>query len=184
LRRRSREYVQTYEFHLSHGMYALAMFDFEQALQLNVKASLLEEGVAYPRTHSVRRLLELLADVRNDYRLREIIREYAVELRLLEEAYVSSGYVATDFREDEVIRVKRAFDEVMRCVSIWLGMPRRREIFNNLGTYLEKLKEIVLRVDPKAEVYLFGSIAERRHNCSSDVDILVVTEEDKLRILQ
>jgi len=61
---------------------------------------------------------------------------------------------------------------------------RRREIFNNLGMYLERLKEIVLRIDPKAEVYLFGSVAERRHNYSSDVDILVVTEEDKLRILE
>jgi HEPN domain-containing protein len=116
LRRRSREYIQTYEFHLSHGMYALAMFDLEQALQLNVKASLLEEGVAYPRTHSVRRLLELLADVRNDDRLRGIVREYAVELKLLEESYISSRYVATNFREDEVMRVKRVFDEVMRYV--------------------------------------------------------------------
>jgi HEPN domain-containing protein len=116
LRRRSREYVQTYEFHLSREMYALAIFDLEQALQLNVKASLLEEGVAYPRTHSVRRLLELLADVRNDDKLRGIVREYAVELRLLEEAYISSRYVATDFREDEVIRVKRVFDEVMKYV--------------------------------------------------------------------
>ena len=45
LRRRSSEYMQTYEFHISRGMYALAMFDLEQALQLYVKARLLEEGV-------------------------------------------------------------------------------------------------------------------------------------------
>jgi HEPN domain-containing protein len=90
LRKRSREYIQTYEFHLSHGMYALAMCDLEQALQLNVKASLMEEGVAYPRTHNIRRILEILADVRNDEGLKEVVRKYAVELRLLEESYISS----------------------------------------------------------------------------------------------
>ena len=113
LRRRSSEYMQTYEFHVSRGMYALAIFDLEQALQLYVKARLLEEGVAYPRTHSIRRLLELLAGVKNDDRLREIVRKYAVELKLLEEAYISSRYVATEFSEEEVVRVKRAVEEVM-----------------------------------------------------------------------
>jgi HEPN domain-containing protein len=116
LRKRAREYIETYEFHLSHAIYALAVFDLEQALQLSVKASLLEEGVAYPRTHSIRRLLELLADVRNDEKLRGKIREYAVELRLLEEAYISSRYVATEFSEDEVLMVKKAFDEVIKHV--------------------------------------------------------------------
>ena len=115
LRRRSSEYMQTYEFHISRGMYALAMFDLEQALQLYVKARLLEEGVAYPRTHSLRRLLDLLAGVKNDDRLRRVVKEYAVELRLLEEAYISSRYVATDFSEEEVARVRRAVEEVMRC---------------------------------------------------------------------
>jgi predicted nucleotidyltransferase len=70
------------------------------------------------------------------------------------------------------------------CEHLVKDALRRREIFSNLGMYLERLKEIVLRVDPKAEVYLFGSVAEGKHNYSSDVDILVVTEEDKLRILE
>lgn len=116
LRNRSREYMETYGFHMSRGMHALAMFDLEQALQLRVKAGLLEEGVAYPRTHSVRRLLELLAAVRSDGALKELIARYAVELRLLEEAYIASRYVATDFRKDEVLRVKKAVDEVLNHV--------------------------------------------------------------------
>jgi len=60
----------------------------------------------------------------------------------------------------------------------------RRQIFSNLKTYLEKLKEMVLKVDPRAEVYVFGSVAEDRYNYSSDVDILVVTEVDKLKVLE
>jgi len=114
LRKRSSDYMQTFEFHMSRGMYALAIFDLEQAAQLYVKARLLEEGVAYPRTHSIRRLLELLASVKDDERLKKVIKEYAVELKLLEEAYISSRYVASDFSEDEVIEVKKVVEEIMR----------------------------------------------------------------------
>ena len=116
LRKRSRDYLQTYEFHMSKGMYALAIFDLEQAIQLYIKASLLDEGVAYPRTHSLRRLLEILAGVRNDDKLMKIVKDYAVELRLLEEAYISSRYVAYEFAEDEVVKVKRAVEEIMKYV--------------------------------------------------------------------
>lgn len=63
--------METYQFHLSKNMYALAMFDLEQTLQLYVKAKLLEEGVLYPKTHNVRRLLELLAEIRNDDALKK-----------------------------------------------------------------------------------------------------------------
>jgi len=116
LKDRCRNYLETYEFHMSREMYALAMFDLEQALQLYVKAKLLEEGVAYPRTHSIRRLLEILADVKGDDELMSLIRKYAIELRLLEEAYITSRYVAIEFRKDEVLKVKKAFDEVMNHV--------------------------------------------------------------------
>lgn len=61
---------------------------------------------------------------------------------------------------------------------------KRRKIFDNLDKYLKRLKEIVLSIDPNAEVYVFGSAAEKRHNYSSDVDILIVTEEDRMRILE
>jgi len=116
LRRRSSDYMQTFDFHMSRGMYALAIFDLEQAAQLYVKARLLEEGVAYPRTHSIRRLLELLAGIKGDERLKKVVKEYAVELKLLEEAYISSRYVASEFSEDEVTKVKRAVEEILKYV--------------------------------------------------------------------
>lgn len=116
LRKRFWEYMKTYEFHISNGMYALAVSDLEQALQLYVKAKLLDEGIAYPKTHSVRTLLELLAKVRRDNMLMELIERYSVELKLLEEAYISSRYVATEFRLNEVLRVKKALDELLKHV--------------------------------------------------------------------
>lgn len=72
--------------------------------------------MVYPRTHSLRRLLEILADVKGDDELMSLIRKYAIELRLLEEAYITSRYAAIEFRKDEVLKVKKAFDEVMNHV--------------------------------------------------------------------
>jgi len=56
---------------------------------------------------------------------------------------------------------------------------RRIEVFSRLESHLARLAEVVRTLDPDAEVYLFGSVAEGRHLISSDVDVLVVT--DRLR---
>lgn len=52
---------------------------------------------------------------------------------------------------------------------------QRQAIFGNLPKYLEIIKSTVQKLDPKAEVYLFGSVAENKNNYSSDIDILVIT---------
>ena len=48
---------------MDRGFHDLAAFSLEQSLQLFLKAKLLAEGVEYPRTHSVRALLEILLKV-------------------------------------------------------------------------------------------------------------------------
>ena len=60
----------------------------------------------------------------------------------------------------------------------------RRKILQNLDAYLKRLKELVLKVDPKAELYVFGSVAEGKYNYSSDVDVLVVSEANRLEVLE
>lgn len=52
---------------------------------------------------------------------------------------------------------------------------KRREIFKKLNKYLGIIKETVRKIDPKAEVYMFGSVAEKNYNYSSDIDVLVIT---------
>ncbi|RLG17193.1 nucleotidyltransferase domain-containing protein [Nanoarchaeota archaeon] len=53
---------------------------------------------------------------------------------------------------------------------------RRRKVFARLGELLQRIKKRVLELDPEAEVYLFGSVAEGRSTYSSDIDVLVVTD--------
>ena len=59
---RSRRFYETALMQISKGFYDLATFSLEQALQLFPKACLLELGLDYSRTHSVRRLLELVSE--------------------------------------------------------------------------------------------------------------------------
>ena len=55
---------------------------------------------------------------------------------------------------------------------------KRREVFRSLDRHLQTIKETITRVDPHAEAYLFGSVAENRHLYSSDIDVLIVTKAE------
>ncbi|RLG03849.1 MAG: DNA-binding protein, partial [Thaumarchaeota archaeon] len=88
LARRAREFLKTAEYQTREGMYALAIFSLEQALQLFLKSRLILHGVDYPRTHSIRRLLILLAAVSKGHEawIRRVLREKALEISFIEDA--------------------------------------------------------------------------------------------------
>ena len=55
---------------------------------------------------------------------------------------------------------------------------RRRKAFENLDRNLKEIKEKVINLDSKAEVYLFGSVARGENTLSSDIDVLILTNLD------
>ncbi|MEM1706633.1 MAG: nucleotidyltransferase domain-containing protein [Thermosphaera sp.] len=59
----------------------------------------------------------------------------------------------------------------------------RAEVFRNLEHYLKVIVKAVKELDEKAEVYLFGSVAEGTYTLSSDVDVLVVTDQSPENVL-
>ncbi|MEM4519880.1 MAG: nucleotidyltransferase domain-containing protein, partial [Sulfolobales archaeon] len=59
----------------------------------------------------------------------------------------------------------------------------RIEVFRNLKHYLKAIVEVVKELDEHAEVYLFGSIIEGTYTLSSDIDVLVVTDQPPEKIL-
>jgi len=120
LLRRSREFYETAILQLEKGFYGLAAFSLEQSLQLFLKAKVLERGVDYPRTHSIRRLLEILSEVVEreiSNVLRELVDKYSLELASIEDAYITSRYIPREFRREEVLRLKGVVDEVIEVVS-------------------------------------------------------------------
>ncbi|MDH5815187.1 MAG: nucleotidyltransferase domain-containing protein [Candidatus Nezhaarchaeales archaeon] len=59
----------------------------------------------------------------------------------------------------------------------------RAEVFRNLKHYLKVVVETVKELDENAEVYLFGSVVEGTYTLSSDIDILVVTDQPPEEVL-
>ncbi|MBM4400601.1 MAG: HEPN domain-containing protein [Crenarchaeota archaeon] len=120
LLKRSRDFLETAEYQTSKGFYDLATFSLEQALQLFLKAKVLAEGVDYPRTHSVRTLLEILSDLvpeNKNSTIKGILESYLLELGMLEDAYITSRYVMREFTKQEVEKLTKAVKEIMKNVT-------------------------------------------------------------------
>ncbi|RLE71878.1 MAG: DNA-binding protein [Thermoprotei archaeon] len=113
-------FLETARFQIDRGFYDLAAFSLEQALQLFLKAKLLEMGVDYPRTHSARRLLEMLSGILSGEareRVESLLRNYLMELGVLEDAYITSRYVVREYTRDEVERLAKVVEEVIRNIE-------------------------------------------------------------------
>jgi len=119
---RSRKFLETAEMQFERGFHDLAVFSLEQALQLYLKACLLKLGVDYPRTRSVRKLLELAYKLTSAEEIKRILVDYAVELGSLEDAYITSRYVAREYSEEEARRLRQV---VMRLMDIVGGVVNR-----------------------------------------------------------
>jgi len=121
LTRRSRRFYDTAIMQMDRGFHDIAVFSLEQSLQLFLKASLLKLGVDFPRTHSVRRLLELIHEVTGEGRVKEVLHRFSVELGALEDAYITSRYVSRDYTREEAERLRRVVEEVMKVVGEVVG---------------------------------------------------------------
>ncbi|MEM1538771.1 MAG: HEPN domain-containing protein [Candidatus Nezhaarchaeales archaeon] len=120
LLKRSRGFLETVEYQVSKGFYDLAAFSLEQALQLFLKAKVLAEGVDYPRTRSVRVLLEMLSDLvpeNKKSKVKGVLENYLLELGVLEDAYITSRYVMREFTKQEVEKLMKAVKEIMESVA-------------------------------------------------------------------
>ena len=90
----------------------------EQALQLHLKSKMLVSGIDYPRTHSVRAMMETLMELNSKERpaIGRLLDDYLLELGLLEDAYITSRYTLREFKKEEAERLMKAVEEVMRNV--------------------------------------------------------------------
>lgn len=109
---RSRRFYETALLQIDRGFYDLAAFSLEQSLQLYLKAYLLKLGVDYPRTHDMRRLLELARRVTERGEIKELLSKYSVELGSLEDAYITSRYFARSYTYEEIKRLKNVVERV------------------------------------------------------------------------
>lgn len=120
LLRRSKEFLETAEYQTSKGFYGLAVFSLEQALQLFLKSKILAQGINYPRTHSVRELLEILSEITPENKksiIKDALQNYLLELGILEDAYITSRYVTRKFTKQETEKLTKTVKEIMKNVT-------------------------------------------------------------------
>ncbi|MCG3109918.1 hypothetical protein L3N51_02215 [Metallosphaera sp. J1] len=114
---RSKRFYETAIFQLQKGYYDLSASSLEQSLQLFLKAMIVRLGYDYPRTHSIRRLLEIIREITGLDEIARLETRYEVELGLFEDVYITSSYIAREFKEGEVKRLREVADEVMRVIG-------------------------------------------------------------------
>ncbi len=101
------------------GIYNLAIFNAEQALQLMLKYLLAQKLGDFPKTHSLRILFgeseKLCAS------LGELYRREKSWWRELEFSYVGTRYFPVEYEKDEaeklILLVEKLFQEVKACLS-------------------------------------------------------------------
>ena len=113
LKRRAGGFLHTARFQIDNGMYDLAVFNMEQALQLFLKAELLEYGVQYPKTRSPRRLLAEAAPGEEGRRYGELLDKYVFELGVLEDAYINARYIPREYTKEEAEGLFRLVSEIV-----------------------------------------------------------------------
>jgi HEPN domain-containing protein len=117
---KAKAFLETAKYQIKKGMYGLAVFSLEQALQLSLKSKMLASGVDYPRTHSVRTLLEMLSDLvaeEEKTAIKRMLDDYLLELGMLEDAYITSRYVMREFKREEAEILMKVVKEVMKNVT-------------------------------------------------------------------
>ena len=113
LRRRTKAFLNRALDSLEAKDYDVASFLSEQAVQLYLKSLLLEELGDYPRTHSISTLLTILGKVEKYKNVAKILEIKKREIRLMEDAYISSRYLVREFDEEEAQTLIKLAKEII-----------------------------------------------------------------------
>ena len=117
LRERAEAFLRNAERLFREGEYDLAAFSIEQYCQLILKYKLLVKTGAYPRTHSITRLIRLLSKISPEAsRLLEDERGVLI-LTKIEDAYIGARYLPRRYEEREVEAMLRFVKEVFKPVA-------------------------------------------------------------------
>jgi len=77
----------------------------------------LKHGVDYLRTHSASKIVEIIYRLTGSEYIKRLLVEYAIQLVVLEDAYITSRYIAREYSEEEAKRLYQVVREVMSIVG-------------------------------------------------------------------
>jgi HEPN domain-containing protein len=113
LKERAEGFLENARENLEKGRYYLAAFNLEQASQLYLKYYLFLKIADFPRTHSLRELLEDIGKTYNkEENIKTFLKERALAIADLEGAYLSSRYLPSVFNKEQIERMKQFVEEL------------------------------------------------------------------------
>ncbi|WP_456330758.1 HEPN domain-containing protein [Archaeoglobus sp.] len=103
LRERAEKFMENGEYLLSKGVLDIAAFNIQQSVELYLKYKLFQIAGDYPKTHSIKRLLKEIGKVTEKIeKVRSFMEENIDGISNLENAYITSHYIPTEFEIREV----------------------------------------------------------------------------------
>jgi len=117
LNQRAKAFLENAERLIKEGVYDLAAFNIEQYCQLTLKYNLLIITGAYPRTHSIMRLLRLLSDLSENIKNLLNNSNNILFLTKIEDAYIGARHLPRPYEESEVKDMLKFVKEVFKRVA-------------------------------------------------------------------
>jgi HEPN domain-containing protein len=114
LKERAEGFLRNAEDLYEKGVYDLAAFSLEQHCQLMLKYKLLMRTDAYPRTHSLTRLIQALSPFSPELSTLLEDDENLLYLTRIEDFYISARYLPRRFEKAEVRNTLRFVKEVFK----------------------------------------------------------------------
>ena len=118
LKEKAEAFLENAKYNISKRQWFLAAFHLEQVCQLYLKYYLFLKLRRYPKTHSLRNLLEGIGEVYNKKKdIKKIIKENANIISDLEQAYITSRYLPVEFFEEQVKNMERFIKKVIKFLK-------------------------------------------------------------------
>jgi HEPN domain-containing protein/predicted nucleotidyltransferase len=196
--RRAGSFLRSAALRIDWGDYDLACYDVEQALQLYLKAVLLELFGVETRAHGVLEHLsilrrELAKAGHNDLvsRLSDLVRDNRVLIDLIDTSYIEARYSAgvSYAREDAKAsldfaeKLAKLLEEVRAKVksSGGFGPAGRLGLLMKWRDYIDILGIVIKETMPGCKAYIVGGAAEDRLTARSDIDVLIACPDPPTR---
>lgn len=100
---KAKAFLEDAKFDIKTKKWFLAAFHLEQACQLFLKYYLFKKTGTFPKTHSIKELLEGVGKAyKKERRTKKFIQKNADVIGNLEQAYITSRYLPVEFFEDQI----------------------------------------------------------------------------------
>ncbi len=111
---RAKHFFNISSYDVSLGRHDIALFHLEQAVQLALKAYLLKVFGDFPKTHSIKDLI----DLSENECLKRLADERWFVIDILEDAYIAARYFVRRYDEKEWREALKFVEGVFKCIGI------------------------------------------------------------------